>query len=165
MEKIAKKKHGRFEKETPVFSIITYNMPEIRLCMILSMVEHEWPRIVGDLLASRSRPTSFENGVLVISADNQAAMSDLNFKSSFIKREIEKKARLKLKGVKVEIKSSVRRRAVKEIITKKIRDRSLNIDQKLQDDIKNDILTKYDGIDPELALCIARCRIMSSEKL
>ena len=164
MRKITIKKGARYEKETPVFSIITSGVPEVRLCMVLSMVEHEWSCIVGELLASRSRPVAFENGVLVISAHNQAAMSDLNFKSSFIKREIEKKALLKLKGVRVEINRSAKRRPIQEAVSKKMQNRSLNINPKLQNDLKDDILTKYDGIDPELALCIARCRIMSSEK-
>ena len=152
------------DKETPVFSIIASGLPEVRLCMVLSMVEQEWSNIVGEALARRSTPRAFENGILLVSADSQSALSDLNFKSSLIKKVIERKTLLKLNGVRVEINRSVKRRVKTSGVTKKTRDRSAFIDPVTQDELKSEILNKYSGIDPDLAGCIARCRIMSVVK-
>ena len=129
--------------------------------MVLSVVEQKWPEIVGKLLASRSRPRAFENGVLLVSADSQAVVSDINFKSSSIKREIEKKALLKLNGIRAETGRYSKPAPAKTAQARKAQDRSQSIGSDAQDELKGKIMEKYRGIDQDLALCIARCRIMS----
>ncbi|MDR3321234.1 MAG: DUF721 domain-containing protein [Synergistaceae bacterium] len=149
--------------ERPIYSALGADSSIMRVCKALAVVEREWARIVGVALASRSALKAYEDGVLVISAEGQAALQDINFKKSFIMREIRTNARLKVSDVRVE--QGYMHGGEMPVIVPAVRAHGrVRIDPEAEEAIKNEILSAHDGLDPDLARSIARCRIASERR-
>ncbi|GHV54390.1 hypothetical protein FACS1894216_14310 [Synergistales bacterium] len=136
--------------------------PVVRLCAVLSGVEREWPRIVGDALARRSFPDSYEEGVLTIAVDGPSAMQDMNFKKNAIMRELQAKAGLRIEAVKIELgfkRGEIPSRTNRSYITRLPAARA--VDPLKEEKLTSEILAEYEDIAPETARSIARCRLMS----
>lgn len=134
----------------------------MRLCLVLSTIEREWFRIVGNRLAARSVPSSFADGVLVVRVDSQAALADMNFKKGAIIREISLKANLDIADIQGEI--GVVRSACRIAPPKSRRATGRakpKLDEKRHEQLSQEILAEHADLDVRLAECIARCRILS----
>ena len=99
----------RAEEELPIYRVLGGTRSFFSLCATLSMIEMEWKLIVGDALAKRSGPKSFEDGVLVVAVENKSAEKDMNFRKGAILREIRTKTSLSLKDIRTEIGAAARR--------------------------------------------------------
>jgi hypothetical protein len=136
--------------------------PVVRLCAILSGVEREWPRIVGDALARRSFPDSYEEGVLTVAVDGPSAMQDMNFKKSAIISELRAKAGLRIENIKIERgfkRGESPSRTNRAYITRPPAPRV--VDPSKEENLTSEILAEHEDISPETAGSIARCRLMS----
>ena len=138
----------------------------VRLCKRLSLMEREWEACVGYTLASRSRPDSFEDGILTIAAENAFVLHDMNFKRTAIQRKIEMKTALEVREIRIEVRNTRRRgkgalgRGRTRRAVKKRPDR---IDPMVEAKMTERILSDHADMDPDLAGIIARCRILCGE--
>jgi hypothetical protein len=149
----------------PIYSALNAGSSILRVCSALSIIEREWPRIAGQALAARSSLVSFEDGILVISVDGQAALQDMNFKKNAILKEIRSKARLKLNDLKIETgRPASTTRAANPTGGAKRRARAPRIDLDAEEALKNEILAQHEDLDPKLAATIARCRLISEQR-
>jgi hypothetical protein len=126
------------------------------LCMALSAIEREWRAIAGDRLAYRTAPKALEGNVLVVAADGQAALQDLNFKKSALVRKISAGARIELRDIRVELGAAPRASACPAL---RPAPRAPQTDPEAVESLAVEILSSYGDIDPELARTIARCRV------
>jgi hypothetical protein len=150
--------------ERPIYSALGAGLPIMSVCAALAVVEREWERIVGAALASRSALKSYEDGVLVISAEGQSALQNINFKKGAIVREIRTKARLDVTDMRIEL--GYRQRGEMHVsapVARRARAR-VRIDPEAEEALKNEILSVHADLDPELARRIARCRIASERR-
>lgn len=131
----------------------------MRLCMLLSMLEREWPSIVGERLASRSAPVAFAEGVLTVAVDGQAALQDMNFKKGAILRHIRAKIRLEAGDIRTEIGRP--RRGTPQLPARHRSaptPRRKRLDPAAESAHRAEIVSRHGDIDPRLADVLARCR-------
>ncbi|MDR1944476.1 MAG: DUF721 domain-containing protein [Synergistaceae bacterium] len=147
--------------ERPIYSVIGVGSPMLKVCAALSVIEREWARIVGDALASRSCPISYDDGVLVVFVQGQSALQDINFKKNAIIKEIRTKALLKLNGLKVEIGHNGTSGAAAATPRPARLRASPRVDPEAEEALRDNILSAHADLPPELAGAIARCRIIS----
>ena len=136
------------------------------LCAALQTIEAEWPQIVGARLSRRSAPASYENGVLLVVVDCQAAMQDMNFKKASLARIIRERSLLRVDEIRVEVGRPAK---IAQKITGGGRSaapvrRTRQIDDATVAAIALEISAEHPQIDPELAEILARCRVMSAVK-
>ena len=67
----------------------------------LKLIKREWPFIVGDSIATKSRPLKLMDGCLTIIADTSSVHNDLTLFNSIIVNKIKEKYNIKIAGVKV----------------------------------------------------------------
>lgn len=139
--------------------MIGASSPITRLCMALAAVEQEWRRIVGDALARRSSPSAYQDGVLYITVDSQAVLHDMNFKKNAIAREIRTKVLLNVESVKIEI-GSVRRPSRPAVLPRSTPLKKVCLDEERLCACRDEILSVYSEMDPELAKSIARAKML-----
>jgi hypothetical protein len=134
-----------------------------RLCVSLAALEREWRFVVGDALADRSCPKMFEDGVLVVSVTGQSVMQDIGFKKAAIRRAIRDKISLEIKDIRAEI-GRLNRTVPEPPPRRRARPprRDGTAGRKI-DDMCRDIMSRHEGLDPELALRIARCRVIGGQ--
>lgn len=154
---------GPSNRERPIYSLVRTAYPVAKLCVVLATIEREWGRIVGDDLARRSTPSGYANGVLRIAVDSQAALYDMNFKKNAIAREIRAKARLEIESIKIEI-GSVWRSSAESAMPGRRPVRTVTVDETRVGSIRDEILGQHTELDPELARCIARLRVLWEKK-
>lgn len=151
---------SRAEKhERPIFAMLGASSSITRLCMALATIEQEWRRIVGDSLARRSSPSSYQDGVLHIAVDSQAVLHDMNFKKNAIAREIRTKVLLNVESVKIEI-GSVRPPSLPSVATRGAPLKKISLDEERLCACRDEILSAYAEMDPELAKSIARAKML-----
>ncbi len=133
------------------------------LCMTLSALEREWRSLVGDRLALRTAPKALEGDVLVVTADAQAVLQDLNFKKNALVQKIRTGARIDLRDIRVELGSGSKRPdgAAPRRSRPKAPPRSVRVDPDAVESLATEILSRHETLPPELARTIARCRIMA----
>ncbi|MDR1514203.1 MAG: DUF721 domain-containing protein [Synergistaceae bacterium] len=146
----------------PIYSALGIGSPLMRTCTALAAIEREWARIVGPALARRSRPTSYEDGVLVVSADGHAALQDMNFRKRQIIMEIRKNAWLELSDLKIETGRPYSQNMAHLPHPAKRTAPPKRIDPEALEKLSGEILSAHPDLPPELASSIARCRLMSA---
>ena len=129
------------------------------LCMALSAIEREWRSLVGDRLAPRTAPRALQDGVLVVAADGQAVLQDLNFKKNALVRKIRAGARIDLRDIRVELGSASKTGAPPAPRRPRTRPRPAPPDPDAVESLSSEILAAHADMPPELARTIARCRI------
>lgn len=145
--------------ERPIFTMIGASGSITRLCMALAAIEQEWRRIVGDTLAQRSSPSAYRDGVLHIAVDSPAVLHDMNFKKNAIAREIRTKVLLDVESVKIEI-GSVRRPNPPSPVPRRAPLKKICLDEESLCAGRDEILAVYAEMDPELAMSIARAKML-----
>jgi hypothetical protein len=149
-------------EERPIYRVIGRDISFFGLCAALLMIEMEWRSIVGDALAKRSGPKSFEDGVLVVAVENKSAEKDMNFRKGAILREIRTKASLSLedmKDIRTEIGGAAKReRPIRNAAARHAGRRIVPADG--ADLLVSEMLDRNPLLTPELAKIIARCRVM-----
>lgn len=80
----------------------------VALCDALSRMEREWRTIVGPTIAMHARPTSYEEGVLVITVDSPSVMNDLNFRRQMLRKSIESASRVAIRDLRIELRGGRR---------------------------------------------------------
>lgn len=151
--------------ERPVYSLVSAASPMTRLCMTLAALEREWPAVVGRRLAEKTAPKSYDDGVLLVAAENSSVLQDLNFKKNAIVQMLRKKAMIAVEDIRVEIGSTTHRvQAIRNAGKHGTAKTAAPIDPQLEDAVCSDILAAFGELSPELARKIARCRILSEEK-
>jgi hypothetical protein len=134
----------------------------MRTCAALAAIEREWDRIVGRALAQRSRPTSYEDGVLVVAVEGHSALQDMNFKKRQIITVIRDNAWLDLSDMRIEPGHSARH-PIAAMPTPRARRASIaRINPEALEKLYGEILFAHPDIDPALAASIARCRLMAA---
>jgi hypothetical protein len=154
---VLKRPGGKF----PIYSALGIGSPIMRTCAALAAIEREWHRIVGDALARRSRPTSWENGVLVVAVEGHAALQDMNFKKRQIITKIRDNAWLDLSDMRIEPGRPGRYPATVTPATRARRAAPARIDPEALERLSGEILSAHPDLDPALAASIARCRLIS----
>lgn len=153
------------EREKPIFGILSGVSSLLVLCAALCTLEHEWEQIVGGALSQRSRPVSYENGILRIVVDGQAALQDMNFKKMSIARELSERSIMNVSEIKVEMGALPRfSKAVRGNVHSRARARTgtpQNADDGAVSAAADGIMKEYPDMMPELATAIARCRSIS----
>lgn len=132
------------------------------LCMELSRMEREWQSIVGPVLGRRSSPVSYDDEVLVVAVDGQAALHDMNFRKSAIMREIRTRVSLKVRDMRLQTGNPRRTEISAPKSAAKFAPRRRRApDESVVEAIYECLLREYTGLDPRLARIIARCRAAS----
>jgi hypothetical protein len=157
----------RLEKSSsrPIYDVLSNPLAAsvTSLCMALSAIEHEWRAIVGDRIAARTAPKALEGDVLVVAADGQAVLQDMNFKKSALVKKISAGARIELRDIRVELGMPPRTAARPPHHSKpNARLSAPQADPEAVESLACEILSMYADIPPELARTIARCRIAAS---
>lgn len=67
----------------------------------LKQIQREWPFIVGDSIASKSKPVKLSDQCLVIVADTASVQSELNFLWQAVANRVMEKHKVKITTVKV----------------------------------------------------------------
>lgn len=134
------------------------------LCAALRTLESEWAQIVGASLSRRSAPASYENGVLLVVVDCQAAMQDMNFKKASLARIIRERSLLRVDDIRVEVgrPAKTARKITGGGRGATATRRSRQLDEATVEALALEISAEHPQIDPELAEILARCRMMSS---
>jgi hypothetical protein len=144
----------------PIYSALGIGSPIMRTCTALAAIEREWHRIVGAALAQHSQPTSYEDGVLVVSVDRHTAFQDMNFRKMRIIMEIRKNAWLDLRDLKIETGRPPKFQISESPQGPAKRTRARHADPEATLKLSGEILSSYPDLPPELAASIARCRLM-----
>ena len=160
------------ERERPIYSTLSV-AGEITslatLCAALRTIESEWVQIVGASLSRRSVPTSYENGVLFVVVDCQAALQDMNFKKASLARIIRERSLLRVDEIRVEVGSTARttgktacgRRSTTPVRTGQ---KTRQIDEAMVEMLALEISATHPQIEPELAKILARCRAITAAR-
>jgi hypothetical protein len=129
-------------------------------------MEREWRSIVGDALADRSAPRMFEDGVLVVTVAGQSALQDLNFRKGAIRSAILNRASLEIKDIRAEIgrvNARPPRRSKSAPLAPCVPRRLGDAEGERIGEACANIMSRHSGLDPELVMRIARCRVMRGE--
>ncbi|MDR0648205.1 MAG: DUF721 domain-containing protein [Synergistaceae bacterium] len=145
----------------PIYSALGIGSPMLRACAALAAIEREWHRIVGPALALRSRPTAYEDGVLVVAVEGQLALQDMNFKKRQIIAAIRDNTWLDLSDIKIEPGRKTTHQATVMPAQRARRITPVKIDATALERLSGEILSAYPDLDPALAASIARCRLIS----
>jgi hypothetical protein len=155
---VLKRQGGRH----PIYSALGIATPIMRTCAALAAIEREWHRIVGYALAQRSRPISYENGVLVVVVQGHSALQDMNFKKRQFIAEIRKNAWLDLSDMRIEPGHPGRLPIAVAFPPRARCAAPAKIDPAALERLSCEILSNHPDLDPDLAASIARCRLMSA---
>jgi hypothetical protein len=128
------------------------------LCATLYAIEEEWAEVAGDVLARRSAPRSYDDGVLVVAVESRSAQQDMNFRKNSILRAIALKTSLNLKDIRAEIAPLARGRSPERRTPGSPR-RRLEAAGPEVDAMKAGIMERHPGISERLAEAIAICRL------
>jgi hypothetical protein len=128
------------------------------LCADLASVENNWASIAGDAIARRSAPRSFEDGVLVIAAQNKLVQQDINFRKSAIIKEINANTVLELKDIRTEVGLPLKKTVPRGGGKKRRRRAPQAAKGPELERMKSEILERHPDLGEDLAAAIARCR-------
>lgn len=131
------------------------------LCADLASVENNWASIAGDAAARRSAPRSFEDGVLVVAAQNKLVRQDINFRKNAIIKEINANTVLKLRDIRTEVGLPLKKTVPRCGVKKRKRRPAAAAKGPELERVKKEIMERHPAIDEELASAIARCRVSS----
>ncbi|MDR0764236.1 MAG: DUF721 domain-containing protein, partial [Synergistaceae bacterium] len=121
-------------------------------------VENNWASIAGDAIARRSRPRSFEDGVLVVAVQNKLVQQDINFRKSAIIKEINANTVLALRDIRAEVGLPLKKAGARDG-GKKRRSRAQPAANGPElERMKSEIMERHPALSEELAEAIARCR-------
>lgn len=135
------------------------------LCMMLSTLEREWASVVGDALARRTAPKAFDGEILIVAADSQAVMHDLNFKKNSIIRAIRTNARIGVSEIRAELGRVGTRQTRRVSGSGAARRKEVGIvDDASLEAARREISSAYPDMPEELAESIARCRIIADSR-
>jgi hypothetical protein len=148
----------------PIYSALGIGSPIMRTCAALAAIEREWHRIVGHALAQRSRPSSYDNGVLVVAVEGHSALHDMNFKKRQIIAKIRDNAWLDLSDMRIEPGRPAGGPLASMPAPRARRAAPARIDPDELERLYGEILSAHPDLDPSLAVSIARCRLMSGGK-
>jgi hypothetical protein len=124
----------------------------------LASVENNWPSIAGDAIARRSSPRSFEDGVLVVAAQNKLVQQDINFRKNAIIREINANTVLALRDIRAEVGLPLQKTSLRGGGKKQRRRATPAAKGPEHERVKNEIMERHPALGEELAAAIARCR-------
>lgn len=147
--------------EQTIYSALGQSKSFFGLCATLSAVERDWASIAGKPLAGRSAIRAFDDGVLVVVAENSSVQQDMNFKKKIILNAIFNKTSLKLKDIRVEIGRVPRHSVIPAkpvTLVRRKKDAPVEYGPELEL-IKAEIMTQNPGLEIKLAEIIARCRL------
>lgn len=95
-------KHTDIEKEqTMNFKQILTEKQNADQANFLKLIKREWSFIVGDSVASKSRPLKLMDNCLTITADTALARNDLTLLNAAVINRIKDKYKIKIANVKV----------------------------------------------------------------
>jgi hypothetical protein len=148
--------------EQAVYDALGQSKSFFGLCAALSAVEHDWASIAGKSLANRSAVLAFDDGVLVVAAENSSVLQDMNFKKKAILEAIFDKTSLKLKDIRTEIGRAPRHGVMPMKSAPPRRKRKKNAPAEYGTElklIKSEIMAQNPDLGIKLAEIIARCRL------
>lgn len=134
------------------------------LCAILAAVERDWAALVGESLARRSCLAGYEDGYLCVRVENQAALTDMNFKKTRIAAAIRSAGKIEVKGVKVEL-GRIRPRTRGGMAERAQRPPEIQLDEAKIGEYMRQAAELCPDLDEELKKRIARLRVLCETRL
>ena len=149
--------------ERPIYGTLSEVTSIATLCAALRTIESEWVQIVGVPLSKRSAPASYENGVLLVNVDCQAALQDMNFKKMALARSIRERSLLRVDEIRIEVGTPPRAARVPHGRNGQAAPvRTRKVDEAVVEALALEISREHPHIEPQLAVILARCRAMAT---